>query len=217
MSLQLLQYPQRPDLLLQLEQEVRVCQENHGHFALAVFNLRNFREINIGYGHQAGDVLLLQVAERIAKVLRPGDRLFHIGNDEFAVTLAQLRSVQVIELAMMKIFSAISDNYNICDSVVAVTAVGGAVMFPDHAGNRDELLIGADTALCTAREQRLDYSVCDASCRERKHRSGDIESDLRKALDHNDLMLYYQPQIDLQHGVLSGCEALARWNHAEQG
>lgn len=217
MSPQLLQYPKRSDLLLQLEQEIQACRVNHGHFALAVFNLRKFREININYGHQAGDVLLLQVAERIAKVLRPGDRLFHVGNDEFAVTLAQVRSEQVIELAMMKVLGAIGGNYDICDSVVAVTAMGGAVMFPDHAENRDEMLVGADAALCTAREQRLDYSVCDASCRERKHRAVDIETDLRKALDHNDLILYYQPQIDLQKGALSGCEVLARWNHSGQG
>ena len=103
--------PGRIELLQQIDQRVADCSGNGECFALLVFNLQKFREINVEYGHAAGDVVLAQVAERMEGELRSGDSLFHIGNDEFAVLLEQLKTPQVVQLAITKLQEAIGKKY----------------------------------------------------------------------------------------------------------
>jgi len=204
-------------LFEQLNRNISACRVNNSRLALLVFNLQKFREVNIQFGHQLGDVVLMQVAERIGRVLRPDDSLFHIGNDEFAVILTEVKAPQILEVAVKKILEAIRARHEIEGKVLSVTAVAGAALFPDDAEDRDELLKAADAALHSAREKTVDYFIFDTSVRLREQRWADLKSNLRAALDNADLMLYYQPQVDLQQGTLSGCEALARWNHAKHG
>ncbi len=208
---------QRQQLLEQLQYHLSRSQNEGGRVALLVFSLQRFREFNMIYGLDAGDTLLRLMAERIGSVLRSGDALFHVRNDEFAVVLNALRTPQVAELAAQKILGCICADYQLSGETLALTAVAGGAVFPDHVGDSDGLLRAADTALQLAREQGRDFLIYDASLVSRKRQLASLETNLRKALDHNDLMLHYQPQIDLQRAQLSGCEALARWHHAEQG
>ena len=209
--------PGRFHLYQQMEQLVSACQADTSCFALLVFNLQKFREINIYYGHQLGDAVLAQVAERVGRVLRPDDKLFHLGSDEFAVLLTGVKMPQLVELAMTKILEAISATHEIEGNVLAVSAVAGGALCPDHADNRADLLKAADAALHYAREQHMHYCIFDASVRLKEQRWADLKNDLRHALDNAELVLYYQPQIDLQQGTLSGCEALVRWNDSRHG
>ena len=211
------QSPGRLQLLEQLNQTISACRTNNSRFALLVFNLQNFREINIQYGHQLGDAVLIQVAERIGRVLRPDDMLFHVGADEFAVLLTGVKTPQIVELAIIKILEAISASLEMGGDVLSVTAVAGGALFPDHAEDRDDLLKAADAALHHAGGQRMSYSIFDTSVRLKEQRWADLQNNLRHALDNAGLTLHYQPQVDLQQGTLSGCEALTRWNHAEHG
>jgi len=211
------QSPGRLHLYEQLNQNISVSRANNSNFALLVFNLQKFRELNIHFGHGLGDAVLIQVAERIGRILRPFDMLFHLGSDEFAVLLTDVKTPQVIELAMIKILEAISANQEIEGNVLSVTAVAGAALFPDHADDRDDLLKSADAALHYARGQQLDYFIFDSSVQLKEQRWSDLKNNLRHALDNADLMLYYQPQVDLQQGTLSGCEALVRWNDSRYG
>ena len=207
----------RDQLLEQLDRELLLSGGNGERVALVVFNLHRFRAINMSCGHAAGDTLLRLVAERIHATLRSCDSLFHIGNDEFAVLLTNLKSPQVVGLAARKILDSIDTDYALPGGVVSVTAVAGGAVFPEHAADRDGLLRGADTALHLAREQEQDFLIYDASLVSREQQLANLKRSLSRALDNNDLMLNYQPQIDLQRSQLSGCEALVRWNHAEHG
>jgi len=209
--------PGRIDLLQQIDQRVAACSGNGGCFALLVFNLQKFREINVEYGHAAGDVVLAQVAERMEGELRSGDSLFHIGNDEFAVLLAQLKTPQVAQLAITKLQQAIGKNMEVAGNVLLITALAGAALFPDHSDNREGLMKAADAALHYASENNMPFSVYGSSIRSAEKPFSDLSGSLKLALDNNDLKLHYQPQVDLQHGTLSGCEALARWKHATHG
>jgi diguanylate cyclase (GGDEF)-like protein len=213
----LVQSPGRVQLCEQMDRAIAVCRDNNSRFALLLFNLHTFREINIQFGHALGDAVLARVAELIAGVLRPRDRLFHLGSDEFAVIVTDVKAPQVAEFAMTKILSAINASHEIAGNTVPVSAVAGAALFPDHAGGRDELLRAADAALHHAGGEHTDHCMFDASLRLKEQRFTDLRNKLRDALDNADLMLYYQPQIDLQQGTLSGCEALARWNHPHDG
>jgi diguanylate cyclase (GGDEF)-like protein len=211
------QSPGRLDLFQQLDQCISACRVNSSRSALLVFNLQKFREINIQFGHQIGDAVLAQVAERIGDVLRPSDWLFHIGGDEFAVLLTDVKTPQLVELAISRILRVMSEGHEIEGRILSVTAVAGAALFPDHADDRDGLLKAADAALHHARGQQTDSFIYDASVQVKDQRWSDLRNNLRQALDNAELTLYYQPQVDLQQGTLSGCEALARWNHPEQG
>jgi diguanylate cyclase (GGDEF)-like protein len=213
----LIQSPGRIRLCEQMDGAIAVCRDSNSRFALLLFNLHKFREINIQVGHALGDAVLARVAELIAGVLRPRDELFHLGSDEFAVMLNDVKAPQVAEFAMTKILSAINTSHEIEGSTLSVSAAAGAALFPDHAGGRDELLRAADAALHHAVVEHTDHCMFDASLRLREQRFTDLRNKLRGALDSADLMLYYQPQIDLQQGTLSGCEALARWNHPDDG
>jgi diguanylate cyclase (GGDEF)-like protein len=207
----------RQRLMDQLQSQVENARVRGEKLALLVVNLCKFRRINIGFGHKAGDFVLDQVYERIRAVLRPDDLLFHVGNDEFAVVLNQLRSPQVTRLAVEKILARIAENIVVGEEALAVAAVAGAAMFPDHAAGRDELLKAADSALHFAREHQLPYSIYDASTRSEDARIANLKGNFRSALENGDLTLHYQPQLNLQQGVLSGGEALARWYHNQTG
>ncbi|MCO6413076.1 MAG: bifunctional diguanylate cyclase/phosphodiesterase [Thiogranum sp.] len=208
---------QRRELLDHLDRELATARHHGERLALLVVNLCRFRQINIAFGHDAGDRVLEQVYVRMRDALRKDDLLFHVGNDEFAVLLTRLRTPQVTKLAVEKILNSIGANMDIDSQTLAVTAVAGAAVFPDHAGNRNDLLKAADSALHFARDQQLDYSIYDASTRSEDTRLASLKGNLRTALDNGDLMLHYQPQLNLQRGVLCGSEALARWHHAEMG
>ena len=140
-----------------------------------------------------------------------------IGADEFAVLLTGVKTPQIVELAIIKILEAISASLEMGGDVLSMTAVAGGALFPDHAEDRDDLLKAADAALHHAGGQRMSYSIFDTSVRLKEQRWADLQNNLRHALDNAGLTLHYQPQVDLQQGTLSGCEALTRWNHAEHG
>lgn len=208
---------QRQRLHDELDRHIALSREQGSQLALLVVNLQNFRQVNISYGHSVGDRLLGEVSARIAAALRPDDVLMHVGNDEFAIILSQLKTPQIARLAAQKILSGISENYAIAEQTLSISGRLGAAVFPDHAGSRDELMRAADSAVHFARENQSDYAIYDASTRSRDIEAANLRGDLRAAMDNGDFMLYYQPQINLKQGVLSGCEALSRWCHAEKG
>jgi diguanylate cyclase (GGDEF)-like protein len=205
--------PDRTALLSALQSAVKA----QGRFALLIINLEKFRDINIEFGHDFGDQVLRQLAERIQLVLRKGDSAYHVGADEFAVVLGELKSPQLAELAARKIQQVIYNNLELQGKVLAPVVRVGAAVFPDHAATLEQLLRQADAAQQKARNSRGNIKVYDQVLRVQEQQRSDMKGNLKVALDNSDLMLYYQPQVDLQQGVISGCEALVRWNHAAQG
>jgi len=213
MTIQINTMPQRVSLLERLDQMV----SGGGRFGLLVFNLDQFREINIELGHMAGDQVLQVVVDRVSDVMRASDQLFRVGGDEFAVVLAALGSPKLAELAANKIVEVIARPVEIIGTKLSLSVHAGVAIFPDQASDSRELLKGADTALNEARRSRSDYRLYDTLLRDQGRYKSDMRCELQTALDTNTLMLHYQPQIDLKRGVLGGCEALARWNHGSRG
>lgn len=207
----------RDHLLDRLDQQIERSRTVNCSFALLVLNLQKFREINIGFGHTVGDAVLRQVAERIQNVLRPDDRLFHIGNDEFAVVLSDLKSAQVVQMAMVKILQEIERNYEVSGNVLAVNAALGAAVFPDHGDRRASLLKAADAALSLARKSGNCYAIFDSELLAREEKIATLKGKLKSAIENDALLFHYQAQMDLQKKTLSGCEALVRWNDPERG
>ncbi len=213
MSVDCASLPDRNDLQSVLQQAVA----EQGRFALLTINLEKFRDINIEFGHRFGDRVLQQLVERMRTVLREGDTLYHVGADEFAVVLRTLKSPQLAELAARKIQQVASNNLEIQGRVLVPLVRVGVVVFPDHSDNADQLLQHADSAQQKARHCPGYIKVYDQVLEAQEQQRSDLKGKLKVALDNSDLQLYYQPQVDLQQGIVSGCEALVRWNHAELG
>ncbi len=205
--------PQRASLLESLEKLAAGSER----FGLLVFNLDQFREINIELGHIAGDQVLQAVVDRVRDIMRAGDELFRVGGDEFALLLAGLGTPQLAEMAAAKVVEVIARPVEISGTMLSLSVHAGVAIFPDQANDCHEVLRGADTALNEARRSRSDYRLYDTLLRDRGRYKSDMRCELQTALDNNALMLYYQPQIDLKRGVLGGCEALSRWNHGSRG
>ncbi len=207
----------RSRLYGKLSLELTAARNRDEQLALLVVNLVKFRQINADFGYAVGDKVLAEVYRRIANALRESDFLYHLGNDEYAVILTQLRVPQAPELAIKKILKQIGENMAIDRQVLSVSATAGAAVFPEHASDSDELLKAANAAMLYAREQQAGYIIYDATTRTEDIRQAELKGSLRTALDSGELMLHYQPQLNLQQGILCGCEALARWQHTEMG
>ncbi len=181
-------------------------------------DLDRFKVINDSLGHQAGDELLVQVAERIRGVLRDGDVLARLGGDEFTVLLRELRDTKESHEAAERIHHTFDAPFTIAGRQVVVTASVGVTV----SGNADigpqDLLHQADRAQYQAKENgRNRVEVFVPTLHPMSRRRLDQETALRAALVNGEIVAHLQPQIDLTSGSIVGAEALARWNHPDGG
>jgi diguanylate cyclase (GGDEF)-like protein len=205
--------PDRNALLAALDQ----AAGSWPRFALLVVNLDGFRDINIEFGHAAGDRVLAWVAQRLHSALRANDALFHVGADEFAIILGDLKSPQLVELAARKMLALVHERINLEGTEIVLGARVGAALFPDRAATPDQLMRHAEAAQQKARRGMQGFAVYDPLADGASLVSPTLKGKLQSALDKGEMTLYYQPQVDLQQGVMTGAEALVRWHDAEHG
>jgi diguanylate cyclase (GGDEF)-like protein/PAS domain S-box-containing protein len=190
--------------------------------ALLFLDLDHFKTLNDTLGHDVGDLLLRQVAERLTICMREGDTVARLGGDEFVVMLEDL-SKQPLEAAAQaenianKILSTINQPYQLATNTYQTTASIGVVLFSDHDHTQDVLLKHADIAMYQAKKMgRNTLCFFDPNMQEAINTRAALEVDLHKALDNKQFALYYQIQVDrLGHAI--GAEALIRWIHPERG
>jgi diguanylate cyclase (GGDEF)-like protein/PAS domain S-box-containing protein len=190
---------------------------NYSIDGLIVLNLNHMSRINDAYGHQAGDFLLQRVASHIRKVLRSQDVLGRLGDDNFGIQVVS-SSLQHVELVAKKIMAAIAQPVTYKNQPLVCTAYAGVCMVSGSYEQAGELLRKADTAMRQARETGINaYHIFSENLSKTVIQRLQRETDLRVALDHGELALYYQPQTDIISGQICGCEALLRWMHPTQG
>ena len=186
--------------------------------AVLLLDLDSFKIINDSLGHAFGDALLVLLSERIRTSLRPGDAVARIGSDEFAVIVHNpIDHEQVVSIAQQLLY-ALSEPTELNGERLTVSASIGIALTPDDGTDRHALLKAADTAVYVAKEQgrnRYCFHTADMSLRANEVHS--IEQGLKRALEHNHLRVYYQPQMNLLNGELIGVEALVRWQHPTEG
>jgi diguanylate cyclase (GGDEF)-like protein len=187
-------------------------------FAVLFLDLDRFKVINDTLGHRLGDMLLIEVARRLKHTLRPGEMLARLGGDEFAVVLPSFDSRDALGKVAGAIVEAVACPYGIDGHNIRSAVSIGIAIAPGDGKNADELLMAADLALYAVKNGgRGTYRFYKQSMNEEINYQRQIELDLREAIEQNQLHLEYQPIIDMRRNVVSGFEALARWQHPIKG
>ena len=193
-------------------------EDERTEFAVLFLDLDRFKIINDTLGHRIGDMLLVEVAKRLQQSLRPHDVLARLGGDEFAIVMPSFKSRAALAAAANAIVEAVAQPYEIDGHRIRSTVSIGIAIGPGDGGNADELLMAADLALYAVKTSgRGTYCFYEPSMNEELKSRRQIETDLREAIEQNQLYLEYQPIIDLRRNAISGFEALARWKHPVMG
>jgi diguanylate cyclase (GGDEF)-like protein/PAS domain S-box-containing protein len=210
--------PNRTLLADRLEQALARSRRTGSTLAVGYLDLDRFKPINDLYGHDIGDQLLIDVASRLRRTVRAADTVARLGGDEFVIIFADLKGVDECELLAQRVLDVVSAPDAIRGEPVRVTASLGLALFPDDGATPDALLRHADLAMYAAKEQGRNRFHCFEHGSETPVRGNRRERDrLRRALDDDQFVLYYQPKVDLRQGVVVGLEALIRWQHPERG
>ena len=210
--------PNRRTLRDRLELMLSSAQREGGRIALLFIDLDHFKEVNDTLGHDMGDALLLQAAERIRSCVRPQETVARMGGDEFTVVLSALADGAEAESVAQKIIHAMAAAFHLQDERVFVSASIGISLFPDDGRQIEELFKHADQALYVAKgagRNRLGHFTPDlqqaALLRMR------LSNDLREALPQGQLSLEYQAIIAMDSRLICKAEALLRWTHPSRG
>lgn len=186
--------------------------------ALLFLDLDRFKNVNDSLGHDAGDRLLVQVAQRLSKYKREEDTLARLGGDEFTMVIEGLDDPDHARLVAIKLRDALAERFLVDGLEVFVSASIGISMYPGDGEDVDSLMKHADTAMYRAKELGRDgHQFFSAEMSERADERLRMETSLFRAQQRDELDLYYQPVIDLASGHIVAFEALARWRHPAYG
>ena len=204
--------PNRLLLNDRLRHAMATAARNKQTLGLLFIDLDRFKNINDSLGHELGDDLLREVAKRLSGCLRDLDTLARMGGDEFVVVLERVKSPQEVSLVANKILDCFSRSFLLSGHEIFTTASIGISLYPDDAVDVMGLMKSADSAMYRAKGSgRNNYQFYRPEMNARTHDRLLLENSLRKALEGDQLLLHFQPQVDMVSGELTGIEALVRW------
>jgi len=210
--------PNRQLLKDRLEQQIVQTRRDDHNGALLYLDLDRFKEINDIYGHSVGDIVLAQAAERIVAETRDSDTVSRLGGDEFVIVMPNVESESQVRSKATRLLERLSESFSVRGDDHFVSASIGIVLFPDDGDSVETLLKNADAAMYRAKEAgRARFEFFSKKLNAESRRKIGLERDLRAAYCNNELEVYYQPQFDFSTGIISGAEALLRWQHVDEG
>ncbi len=211
--------PNRALFMDRLQQQLKRSQRQDKYlFAVLFLDLDRFKVVNDSVGHLIGDKLLIEIARRLEKSIAPTDTVARLGGDEFTILLENLASRSEAILVAESIYQTLTFPFNIEGYELFTTASIGIALSSQGYDKPEDILRDADLTMYSAKEQgKARYEIFDCSLRDRALQRLELETDLRRALERGEFEVYYQPITSLALGILSGFEALARWNHPTKG
>jgi len=210
--------PNRLLAIDRLSQAIRAAERSHGHVVLIFLDLDDFKKVNDTLGHQTGDALLIQAAERLRHSVRADDTVARHGGDEFLVIVGGLKSPDDAEAVADKIIRAFGDSFDLGGSEVVVTPSMGLAVYPDDGDSPSMLLRNADLAMYDAKDAgRNTYRYFNQQVHDSSVHRLTVERRLRNALPRGEFRLVYQPLVATASRQLVGVEALLRWHSPDYG
>ncbi|WP_449539842.1 putative bifunctional diguanylate cyclase/phosphodiesterase [Ferdinandcohnia sp. Marseille-Q9671] len=214
---QLTGLPNRSSLKKELDKAVEDAQTNHKKLSLMFIDLDRFKFFNDSMGHVAGDHLLQEVAKRLTSIDQKNYKVFRQGGDEFIVILNDTSRESTVQFAE-KVIHAFENSFVLQRKEFFISASIGISLFPSDGEDGDTLIKNADTALYRAKELgRSLYQFYHSDLQQQMSHLMQLETGLRKAIEKNELEIYYQPQLDLATNKVTSFEALLRWKHPTLG
>jgi len=209
--------PNRSLLNDRLKQAIYHAQRKKKMAALMFLDLDRFRRINDALGHRAGDYFLVEAAQRILDCVSKSDTVSRFGGDEFTVLLTGVTDTLHAARIAGKILENVSRSFVLEDKEIFITVSAGITLFPNDGEDIETLMRNAGAALSHAKEKgRNNFQFYSKSLYAGMSERLTLETNLRNALTHNELFLYYQPKVSIKTGKIIGAEALIRWKDAEQ-
>ncbi|MBF0456591.1 MAG: GGDEF domain-containing protein [Nitrospirae bacterium] len=210
--------PNRVLFFDRLNHEIKSSRRLGNKLALLYMDIDNFKDINDAMGHDTGDIVLKEIAGRLAECVRDTDTLARMSGDEFSIITSNIKSVDDAEKISEKILSALMQPVETSTGCFKITMSIGISVYPIDTLDAAELLKQSEIALYHSKKSGKNMvsffnSAMDTMINERIK----IENELRNAIDKNELVIHYQPQVDLKSGRITGAEALVRWKHPERG
>ena len=194
------------------------AKRNQSGLAVMFIDLDRFKLVNDTLGHVKGDELLQQVATRLKNCLRRGDTLARLGGDEFTVVLPELHDKMDAEVIASKFLETFRQPFVLDNAEFHISASIGIAVYPEDGEWIDELLRHADMAMYHVKAQgKNGHSFYECAMFDATYREMALEKSIHRALERNEFTIYYQPQVEVTTGRISGAEALIRWNHPECG
>ena len=210
--------PNRTLLMDRLSKAIDACRRNGTRLAVQFLDLDGFKHINDSLGHKVGDKLLQAVAKRLLACVRVSDTVSRQGGDEFVLILSEISHAQDAGVKAGKILNSLTAPYNIDEHQIQLTASVGVTTYPDDGLNAEILIKNADMAMYQAKQKgRNNCQFFERSMNVRALERQSVEDSLRCALERDQLVLHYQPKVNLKTGDITGVEALVRWQHPDRG
>jgi diguanylate cyclase (GGDEF)-like protein/PAS domain S-box-containing protein len=201
-----------------LAQAMILAKRRHERLALLFLDLDHFKHVNDSLGHAIGDRLLRSVAGRLLTCVRSSDTVSRQGGDEFVILLSQVMHAQDAGITADKILLAVGEPHHITDHDIHITASIGIVTYPDDATDAEALLKNSDFAMYQAKDcGRNNYQFFKSDLNVTALERQATERGLRHAIERDELVLHYQPQMNMATGAITGVEALVRWRHPQRG
>lgn len=209
--------PNRVRFCEQVHRAVEEAKKNCHPLAVLHMNLERFREINDSLGHDRGDNLLQQVGMRLLGTLFTPDVVARLGADEFGILLPRLAAIDDVRHVISKLQNCLEAPFTIDGIPIAVEASIGVATLPEHANDADKLLQRADIAMYRAKLKASGYAVYTPEYDRRSPERLGLMAELRDAIEGDQLLLHFQPKVEIETGCIVGVEALVRWQHPRLG
>ncbi len=201
-----------------LTQRLAACERDGTSLAVMFCDLDRFKIINDSLGHNYGDILLQEVADRLMLTLRDVDTIARMGGDEFTIIVSDISDERHITHVAQKVLDSLARPFSVLGQELFVTGSIGVSVYPDNGTDVETLVKNADTAMYMAKDEgRNTFQFYTGSLNEDAMERMTLESALRKAIARDELVVFYQPRVDITTGAITSTEALVRWQHPEFG